>query len=121
PRNPPDVIFDREVILDSTTLLGIGKVPKSMIVLGGGVIGSEYASYFAALGTEVTVIDRKEHMLPMLDAEIGIHLQTALTDIGLKFMGKKEPIEIARKDDHAFVRFKDGSTLEAEVLLYALG
>lgn len=121
PRNPPDVPFDRKIILDSTTLLGIGRVPKSMIVLGGGVIGSEYASFFAALGTEVTVIDRKEHMLPMLDAEIGIHLQTSLTDIGLKFLGKKEPVEIAKKDGHAFVRFKDGSTLEAEVLLYTLG
>lgn len=121
PRNPVDVPFDHEIILDSTTLLGIGKVPKSMIVLGGGIIGSEYASFFAALGTEVTVIDRKEHMLPMLDSEIGIHLQTALTDIGLKFMGKKEPLEITKKGEEAFVRFKDGSTLEAEVLLYALG
>lgn len=121
PRHPADVPFDREVILDSTTLLQIGKVPKSMLVLGGGIIGSEYASFFAALGTEVTVIDKKDHMLPLLDAEIGVHLQTALTDIGLKFKGKKEPVEIARKDDHAFVRFKDGSTLEAEVLLYALG
>jgi NAD(P) transhydrogenase len=92
-----------------------------MIVLGGGVIGSEYASFFAALGTEVTVIDRKEHMLPMLDAEIGIHLQTALIDIGLRFIGKKDPVEIARVDDHAFVKFKDGSSLEAEVLLYTLG
>lgn len=121
PRNPPDVPFDHEIILDSTTLLGIGQVPKTMIVLGGGIIGSEYASFFAALGTQVTVIDRKEHMLPMLDTEIGIHLQTALTDIGLKFMGKKEPVQIACIDEHAFVRFKDGSTLEADVLLYALG
>lgn len=121
PRNPPDIPFDKEVILDSTTLLGIGKVPKSMIVLGGGVIGSEYASFFSALGTKVTVIDKKEHMLPVLDEEIGIHLQTSLTDIGLKFLGKKEPVEIMRKDDLAFVRFRDGSTLEADVLLYALG
>lgn len=121
PRNPKDVPFDNEVILDSTTLLQIGKIPKTMIVLGGGVIGSEYASFYAALGTEVTVIDKKEHMLPMLDHEIGLHLQTALTDIGLKFKGKKEPAEILRKNDHAFVKFKDGSTLEAEVLLYALG
>jgi NAD(P) transhydrogenase len=121
PRNPSGVPFDNEVILDSTSLLKIGKVPKSMIVLGGGIIGSEYASFFAALGTEVTVIDRKEHMLPLLDAEIGIHLQTALTDIGLKFLGKKEPIEICRKDNDAFVRFKDDTTLKADVLLYALG
>jgi NAD(P) transhydrogenase len=121
PRNPPEVPFDSEVILDSTTLLKIGRVPKSMIVLGGGVIGSEYASFFAALGTQVTVIDKKDHMLPVLDAEIGIHLQTSLTDIGLRFLGKKEPVEIARKNDRAFVRFKDDTTLEAEVLLYALG
>lgn len=121
PRNPSDIPFDNKVILDSTTLLQIGRVPKSMIVLGGGIIGSEYASFFAALGTEVTVIDRKDHMLPLLDSEIGIHLQTALTDIGLKFKGKKEPAEIGCKDHHAYVKFKDGSSLEAEVLLYALG
>jgi NAD(P) transhydrogenase len=121
PRNPSDVPFDKDVILDSTTLLQIGRVPKSMLVLGGGIIGSEYASFFAALGTEVTVIDKKEHMLPSLDAEIGIHLQTALTDIGLKFKGKKEPVEILRRNDRAFVRFKDETTLEADVLLYALG
>lgn len=121
PRNPANIPFDNEVILDSTTLLSMSKVPKSMIVLGGGIIGSEYASFFAALGTEVTIIDKKEHILPMLDAEIGIHLQTALTDIGLNFMGKKEPEEICKKDGHAYVKFKDGTTLEAETLLFALG
>lgn len=121
PRNPSNIEFDNDVILDSTRLLGMSKVPKNLIVLGGGVIGAEYASFFAALGTEVTVIDKKEHILPMLDAEIGIHLQTALTDIGLRFLGKKEPEEIYRKENKAFVKFKDGSTEEADALLYALG
>lgn len=121
PRNPINVPFDNEIILDSTTLLGIKEVPKSMIVLGGGIIGSEYASFFAALGTEVTVIDRKENMLPLLDTEIGIHLQTALTDIGLKFRGNKEPAEIKKVDGRAFVTFKDGSSVTADILLYALG
>lgn len=121
PRRPADVPFDNEVILDSTTLLGIEKIPKSMLVLGGGIIGSEYASFFAGLGTEVTVIDKKDHMLPLLDPEIGIHLQTALTNIGLQFLGNKEPVEITRQNDHAHVKFKDGSVLEADVLLYALG
>lgn len=121
PRNPQNIPFDNEVILDSTRLLGIEAIPKSMIVLGGGIIGSEYASFFAALGTEVTIIDRKEHLLPMLDSEIGIHLQTALTDIGLTFLGRKEPEDISRVGDRAFVRFKDGTTLEGDALLYALG
>ena len=121
PRNPNNVPFDKEVILDSTSLLGIHEVPKTMVVLGGGIIGSEYASFFAALGTEVTIIDKKDHILPMLDAEIGIHLQTALTDIGLRFMGQKEPEEILRKGNRAYVRFKDGTSVEADILLYALG
>lgn len=121
PRNPQDIPFDDEVILDSTRLLRLKKIPASLIVLGGGIIGSEYASFFAALGVEVTIIDKKDHILPMLDAEIGIHLQTALTDIGLKFMGKKEPEQIARIGDRAYVKFKDGSSLEGDALLYALG
>lgn len=121
PRHPVDVKFDDKVILDSTTLLDITHIPKSMIVLGGGIIGSEYASFFATLGTEVTVVDRKEHMLPFIDNEIGTHLQTALTNIGLKFLGEKEPRIIENRNGRAFVECTDGTELEADVLLYALG
>ncbi len=121
PRNPLDVPFDTEVILDSTRMLKALKIPKTAIVLGGGIIGAEYASFFAPLGTEVTIVDKRDHILPMLDAEIGIHLQTALTDLGLKFLGNKEPALVERRNDHAYVLFKDGSHIEADVLLYALG
>ncbi len=121
PRNPTNIPFDNEVILDSTRLLGINNVPETMLVLGGGIIGSEYASFFAALGSEVTIIDKREHILPLLDHEIGIHLQTALTNIGLKFLGNKEPEEIKRIDNKAYVKFKDGSEITSDVLLYALG
>lgn len=121
PRNPINVPFDNQVILDSTRLLGIDKIPETMIVLGGGIIGSEYASYFAALGTEVTIIDKRDHILPLLDPEIGVTLQTALTDLGLKFKGNKEPVEIRREGDLAYVKYKDGSSMTADCLLYALG
>ncbi len=121
PRNPIHVPFDDHVILDSTRLLDIDHVPKTLLVLGGGIIGSEYASFFAALGTEVTVVDKKDHLLPLLDREIGQHLQKALAVIGLQFIGNKEPDEIKKVGDHVEVRFKDGSKLQAEVLLYALG
>ncbi|NGX43690.1 MAG: putative soluble pyridine nucleotide transhydrogenase [Chlamydiae bacterium] len=121
PRNPLDVPFDKEVILDSTRLLRIKRIPKSLIVLGGGVIGSEYASFFSTLGTEVTIVDKMDHLLPFLDSEIGLHLQTALTDIGLKFLGNKIPKKISRMKDKAFVEFEDGTSIEGEVLLYSLG
>ena len=122
PRNPTHVPFDKNTILDSTRLLDIDHVPKTLLVLGGGIIGSEYASFFAALGTEVTVIDRKEQMLPYLDREIGKHLQESLTDIGLKFVGPKEFTHIKRLEEGgAQIDFKDGSSLHGEMLLYALG
>lgn len=121
PRNPKDIPFDGSIIHDSTSLLRMEKIPKSMLVLGGGIIGSEYASYFAALGTEVTVIDRRANILPMLDTEIGVHLQTALTDIGLKFIGNAEINEVKIVDGQACVCFQDGSCLTGETLLYALG
>lgn len=121
PRNPNNVPFDKDVILDSTRLLKIDKIPETMIVLGGGIVGSEYASFFATLGTEVTVVDKKDHILPLLDPEIGIVLQTALTDLGLRFIGKKEPEQIARINDKAYVKCKDGTEIRADVLLYALG
>ena len=121
PRNPIGVPFDNQVILDSTRLLNIDKIPETMLVLGGGIIGSEYASFFAALGTEVTIIDKRDHILPLLDPEIGIVLQTALTDLGLKFKGNKEPLEIRREGEKALVKYKDGSSMTAECLLYALG
>jgi NAD(P) transhydrogenase len=121
PRNPMGVPFDNEVILDSTRLLSIDHLPKTLLVLGGGIVGSEYASFFAALGTEVTVVDKRDHMLPLLDAEISTHLQKALTAIGLKMVGRKELKTIERVNNHAEVTFTDGTKLEAEMLLYALG
>lgn len=121
PRNPLHVPFDSEVILDSTRLLKIDHLPKTLLVLGGGIIGSEYASFFAALGTEVTVVDKRDRLLPLLDAEIGLHLQKALSHLGLKVAGRKEPKEIKRVGNHAEVKFNDGTELKAEMLLYALG
>ncbi|NGX61526.1 MAG: putative soluble pyridine nucleotide transhydrogenase [Chlamydiae bacterium] len=121
PRNPLHVPFDDEVILDSTRLLSIDRIPKTMLVLGGGVIGAEYASFFAALGTKVEVLDKKKRLLPDLDAEIGIHLQVGLQEIGLVFHPKKIPDKIERIGDQARVHCEDGSVFQAEVLLYALG
>ncbi len=121
PRNPKEVPFDKQKVLDSTRLLEIDQLPKSLIVLGGGIIGSEYASFFAALGTQVTVIDKRDQMLPLLDREIGQHLQTSLTNIGLRFLGEKVFEEIVQKNHQVVVKFKDGSEESADALLYALG
>jgi len=121
PRNPTHVPFDENRVLDSTRLLAIDHVPKDLIVLGGGIVGSEYASFFAALGTEVTVVDKREHLLPLLDNEIGLNLQKALGEIGLKVKGNAPFEKIEKNEQGVKLHLEDGSTLEAEMLLYALG
>lgn len=121
PRNPIHVPFDDEVILDSTRLLSIDKLPRELIVLGGGIIGSEYASFFAALGSKVTVVDKKDHMLPLLDAEIGVHLQAALSEFGVSFVGNAKPEKIYREGNRAIVELENGNKIEGDALLYALG
>ena len=121
PRNPLNVPFDEEVIFDSNRLLAIDHVPKTMIVLGGGVIGAEYASFFAALGCRVQVLDKRTRLLSSLDAEIGTHLQVSLQEIGLEFVPKKTPHLIERVNNCARVICEDGSIYTAEILLYALG
>jgi NAD(P) transhydrogenase len=121
PRNPIYVPFDNEKVLDSTRLLSIDHVPKTMMVLGGGIVGTEYASFFAALGSSVTVVDKRDHLLPLLDEEIGLHLQKALNSIGLVVVGGKEPKQIVKREKDVEVFFQDDTSLSAEVVLYALG
>jgi NAD(P) transhydrogenase len=121
PRNPLNVPFDKEKVLDSTRLLSIDHVPKTLIVLGGGIVGSEYASFFAALGTKVTVIDKREHLLPYLDEEIGLHLQKALSEIGLIMVGNKTVDTISKNEQGVKVCCSDGTCFHSEMLLYALG
>lgn len=121
PNNPKHIPFDTHKVLDSTRLLSIDHVPKTLIVLGGGIVGSEYASFFAALGTEVTVLDKRGHLLPLLDNEIGLHLQKALGEIGLKVIGNTEFESIEKDEEGVIVHCQDGKVLKAEMLLYALG
>ncbi len=121
PRCPKDVPFDGKKVFDSTTLLDMNIVPKSMIVIGAGIIGTEYASMFCVLGTKVTLVDKRSRMLPFLDREIGAHLQVALEESKLIFMGEKEYNKIIVKEKGVEVLFKDGTSLHAETVLVAAG
>ena len=70
PARPNTVDFDEQTIIDSDGILALERVPQSLIVVGAGVIGIEYASMFAALGAKVTVVERRERMLEFCDLEI---------------------------------------------------
>ncbi len=121
PRHPKEIQFDGKRIFDSTTLLNMDTIPKSLIVIGAGVVGTEYASMFCLLGTKVTLIDRRPRMLSFLDREIGAHLQVALEESKLVFMGEKDYTKIISKGNRVEVQFQDGSSISAEAVLVASG
>ena len=85
PARPPSIEFDEESILDSDGILNLEQIPQSLVVVGAGVIGIEYASMFAAVGTKVTVVDSAARMLPFCDYEIVRALQHHLRDLGVIF------------------------------------
>ncbi|WP_264079497.1 FAD-dependent oxidoreductase, partial [Mycolicibacter algericus] len=85
PLRPAGVDFDTERVLDSDGILDLETIPSSMVVVGAGVIGIEYASMFAALGTKVTVVEKRATMLDFCDPEIVEALRFHLRDLAVTF------------------------------------
>ncbi|MBP7149198.1 MAG: Si-specific NAD(P)(+) transhydrogenase [Acidobacteria bacterium] len=124
PNRPADVPFDDEVVFDSNTILGLPRMPRSMIVLGAGVIGIEYASIFAALGISVTLLDTRSELLPYLDREIAAFLERELRQLSIAVLHDERYREITRlPGSRPTVRVEtlSGNCLEADALLYCVG
>jgi NAD(P) transhydrogenase len=85
PVRPSSVEFDDRHIIDSDGILKLDKLPESMVVVGAGVIGIEYAAMFAALGTKVTVVERGDRLLPFCDIQVVEALQYHLRESGVVF------------------------------------
>src|SRR4051794_9761763 len=85
PHRPSTVQFDERTVVDSDGVLALTQVPNSMVVVGAGIIGIEYASMFAALGTRVTVVDKRATMLDMCDPEVVESLKFHLRDLSVSF------------------------------------
>ncbi|HEY9050318.1 MAG TPA: Si-specific NAD(P)(+) transhydrogenase [Gammaproteobacteria bacterium] len=121
PRRPKDIPFDKERVLDSTSILKIRHLPNSLIVIGGGVIACEFATIFASLGSKVTIIDSHEQLLAYLDKDIVKQLSDDFKDMDIRLRMNTRVSEIKRVDDSVSVSTEQGDVLQAETLLYALG
>jgi NAD(P) transhydrogenase len=82
PNRPAEITFDDVHTFDSDTFLQMERIPKSLAVIGGGVIGCEYASIFMALGVGVTLLDGRDRLLPFLDSEIAGRLRDRFLSSG---------------------------------------
>ena len=114
PHRPSEIPFDDNSIFDSDSILRMDRLPKSMIVVGGGVIGCEYASIFTAMGVEVTLVDGRERLLPFLDAEISELLRARLASLGVQFCLQEQLKETARIAGGVRMALASGLVVEAE-------
>lgn len=127
PARPTHIAFDDKHVVSSDQILKLDILPRNLIVVGGGVIGTEYACMMATLGVRVTLIESRNHVVGFLDQEIAeaFHYHMRRAGITLRLGEKVEAIEIVPPKDgegalvHATLA--SGKTIRAECLLYAVG
>ena len=126
PASLPNVPVDEEVIVTSTGALALPKVPKSMVVIGAGVIGLEMGSVYARLGAEVTVVEYLDAITPGMDAEVAKSFQRILAKQGLKFVlgaavQGAEKTKKGAKVTYKLKKDESENSIEADVVLVATG
>jgi NAD(P) transhydrogenase len=122
PARPSHVPFDNQTIIDTDGLLTLKRIPKSIVIVGGGVIGTEYASMLAALGIPVTLIDKRPRLLEFVDAEIIDALQRQMKELGVTLYHDEEVLAIKHNWDKSIqVSLRNNRPLRASTLMYAIG
>ncbi len=121
PHHPPEISFDGKLIFDSDTILDMKQIPKKMVVVGGGVIGTEYASIFTALGIRVTLIEPKGRIVSFVDSEIGQRLMDQLLKLGIDFIFDDRMSSIEARKDHVRLTLEKGGNRDFDVALIAAG
>jgi len=121
PARPPNVDFDDRTVIDSDGLLHLTSIPASLVVVGAGVIGIEYASMFAALGAKVTLVERRPRLLEFCDAEIVEGLQHHLRDLGVVFRLGESVVGVDRPEGGTVTHLESGKRVGAESVFYSAG
>ena len=120
PYRPPFLPFEDSRIFDSDTILEINDLPQSMMVIGGGVIGCEYACMFSALGIEVHLVEGRDRLLGFMDGEVTETLTRCMRTMGIN-MCMPEEINSVEAGDQIAVRFKSDEVIEVDAVLAATG
>jgi dihydrolipoamide dehydrogenase len=121
PKGLPFVSFDQTLIHDSTSLLEIQTLPKSLIIVGGGIIGCEFASLYNALGVEVTIIELLPSILSTEGTQIADIMTQAFQKKGMKIYTNASITRLDTKSDHVVAHLADGATLYADIALISVG
>ena len=122
----PGIEINEKNIISSTGAISLEKVPKSMVVIGGGYIGLEMGSVWSRLGSEVTVIEYLDHITPGMDREVSKEFQKILTKQGIKFLLNNKVTKVKDDNNKVIVEFEDKNTktknkIECEKVLVSVG
>ncbi|MFJ9705068.1 Si-specific NAD(P)(+) transhydrogenase [Streptomyces sp. NPDC101234] len=121
PARPDSVEFDGRTIMDSDNVLSLERVPRSMVIVGAGVIGMEYASMFAALGSKVTVVEKRAAMLDMCDIEVVESLKYHLRDLAVTFRFGETVAAVERHPRGTLTVLESGKKIPADTVMYSAG
>ena len=122
PARPADIPFDDESIIDTDGLLKLKRIPDSIVIVGGGVIGTEYASILGTMGVPVTLIDKRPRLLEFVDGEIIDALQRQMKDIGVTLYHDEEVMAIKKeKRGRIDVCLQRAKPIHATTLMYSIG
>jgi NAD(P) transhydrogenase len=122
PHHPPDIPFEDEDVDDSDTILQIDRLPRTLLVVGGGVIGCEYAAMFAAMRVAVTLVEARPRLLSFLDTEIAERLRGAMQALGVTFHLGQATKSIRREPGRGIVTtLASGLEIDAEKVLASSG
>jgi NAD(P) transhydrogenase len=121
PAHPDNVAFGGERVVDSDGILHMTRIPSSLVVVGAGVIGIEYASIFAALGCKVTVVERRDRMLDFCDEETTQGLQYHLRSLAVTFRFRETVSAVELHDERTLTVLASGKTIVADAVMYSAG
>jgi NAD(P) transhydrogenase len=121
PARPAAVEFDERRVLDSDGILTLADIPRSLVVVGAGVIGIEYASMFAALGSRVTVVEQRDRMLDFCDSEVVEALKFHLRDLSVSFRFGEKVSSVEAGDRGTVTTLASGKRIPADTVMYSAG
>src|SRR5581483_3332827 len=121
PMRPPIPGLESDLCVDSTGLLAQTEVPRRLVILGGGIIGCEFASIFRTFGSEVTIVEMLDRLIPAEDDDAARELAKAFGKKGIRLELGKQCSRVEQQGNQLTVEFGEGETVEADLMLVCVG
>jgi NAD(P) transhydrogenase len=121
PYRPPNFPFHDPRVYDSDTIINLHEIPPSMLVVGGGVVGCEYACMFAAIGIQVTLLEKRDRLISSLDNEIAASLKSQMEGNGIRVLVDDSVHDVEAGQDALTVHLESDTTLDVDTILVSAG